>query len=318
MPITREELIADLQAQITPIEPQDSMAEAGRKALLDDVVKMLHHEAGSRIGDDPEEVHDMRVSIRRMRSTFRLLGDYYKPKAIRPYLTEMRRIAQALGGVRDLDVMIEKLRAFQEGFEQRDDLEPVIDQFDQRRTKARKELIRALDKDAYRRFVEDFSSFTTKAGKGALPIDKDDIHPFQVRHLLPGLIYAHIAAVRAYDSALENANDETLHALRIEFKRLRYAVTIFSDVLGTSINDFLSELKTIQDHLGDLNDIRAAKERLDEIAPELEPRALEALYQYVQSMDEAQERLRDGFDEVWKHFNTKTVQRQLAYAVAGL
>ncbi|MCC6801686.1 MAG: CHAD domain-containing protein [Anaerolineae bacterium] len=315
---THQELIAGLQAQIAPIEPQDTMAEAGRKALLDDFVKMLHHEPGSRAGEDPEEVHDMRVATRRMRSTFRLLSAYYKPKAIRDYLAEMRKVAQALGTVRDLDVMIGNLRAFQEGFEGRDDLEPVIEQFDQRRTKARKELLRVLDKGDYDSFIRDFSDFVTKPGRGALSIDTSDVHPYQVRHLLPGLIFEHLAAVRAYESVLEGANDETLHALRIEFKRLRYAVSIFTDVLGGSINDFITELKRIQDHLGNMNDIRAAKERLDEIAPELEADALDALYQYVQSLDDERQRLRDGFDEVWRHFNTKTVQRQLANAVAGL
>lgn len=318
MQTTHDELIAALQAQIVPIEPNDSMAEAGRKALLDDFVKMLHHEPGSRVGEDPEEVHDMRVATRRMRSTFRLLGSYYKPKAIRSYLSDMRRVAQALGAVRDLDVMIVKLRAFQENFEGRDELEPVIAVFDQQRAKARKELIRALDKANYRKFVDDFASFVTKAGKGAVPIDHDDVHPYQVRHLLPGLVYDHIAAVRAYESVLEDASDETLHALRIEFKRLRYAVSIFSDVLGSSINEFADELKRIQDHLGDMNDIHAAKERFDEIAPDLESDALDALYQYVQSLDEERDRLRDGFDDVWRHFNTKTVQRLLANAVAGL
>lgn len=318
MPITREELIASLQAQVTPVEPHDAMAEAGRKALLNDYVKMLSHEAGSRAGEDPEEVHDMRVSTRRIRSTFRLLSDYYKPKAIQPYLSEMRKIARALGAVRDLDVMIERLRAFQADFEGRDELQPVIDQFDQRWTKARKELIRTLDKDDYTTFIKDFSGFVTKTGKGAVSVDADDIHPFQVRHLLPGLIYAHLAAVRAYEPALEGASDETLHALRIEFKRLRYAVSIFSDVLGGSINEFIDELKTIQDHLGTMNDIRATKERLDEIAPELDPRALDALYQYAQTLDDEHQRLRDGFGLVWKRFNTKTVQRQLANAIAGL
>src|SRR4051812_17496203 len=92
-----------LQAQLQPVEPLDTMAEAGRKILLSDLVKMLDHEAGSRSGEDLEDVHDMRVALRRMRSTLRLLADYYKPKTIDPYLVEMRKLAHALGTVRDLD-----------------------------------------------------------------------------------------------------------------------------------------------------------------------------------------------------------------------
>ena len=128
--------------------------------------------------------------------------------------------------------------------------------------------------------------------------------------------------MRAYDQVLGDASDETLHALRIEFKRLRYAVSIFTDVLGTGIDDFIAELKTIQDHLGDLHDIGASEEHLSDIAnsldPETQAEALYALQQYVDQMEQKRAELRAGVGEVWRHFNTKTVQRQLASALAGL
>ncbi len=128
--------------------------------------------------------------------------------------------------------------------------------------------------------------------------------------------------MRAYDHVLADADDLTLHALRIEFKRLRYAVSIFADVLGTGIDEFESELKAIQDHLGDLHDIGASEERLSEIAnrldPETQAEALYALQQYVDQMEQKRADLREGVGEVWRHFNTKTVQRLLTNALAGL
>lgn len=317
-------LTDSLQAQVQPIVPTDLMAEAGRKALLNDFINTLSHEAGSRAGEDPEEVHDMRVGMRRMRSTLRLLGAYYKAKAIDPYLGEIRKIAEALGVVRDLDVMIAELQAYQAKLDAAGspDLQPALDQMDKERTRARKDLIRLLDKSAYRHFVEDFSTFLTKPGKGALPVDADDIHPYQVRHLLPELLYQHLAAVRAYDTALADADAVTLHALRIEFKRLRYAVTIFSDILGGSINEFIAELKAIQDHLGKIADILAAKDRLKSITARLDKetqaQTIAALQQYVDHLDEEQKTLQTSFGEVWKHFNTKTVQRHLSNAVSSL
>ncbi len=318
------QLIESLQAQVKPIEPQDTMAEAGRKALLGDFVKMLQHEAGSRTGEDPEEVHDMRVATRRMRSTLRLLGAYFKPRAIEPYLSELRRLASLLGEVRDLDVMIGNLQSYQENLDadQRDLLQPVLSLFEGQRQKARRDLIRRLDKGSYRRFLDDYAEFVTKPGKGAIPVDLEDVHPYQVRHLLPELIFQHLAAIRAYDSTIEHADVPTLHALRIEFKRLRYAVSIFSDVFGTSIASFADELKTIQDHLGNIADVRAAKDRLSDIADDLDPQdqaeTLAALQHYVDSITEKQDQLRDSFADLWRHFNTKTVQRQLSAAVAGL
>ena len=46
------ERTSQLQTFIQPIDPQDTMAEAGRKVLLHDFIKMLEHEAGSRSGED--------------------------------------------------------------------------------------------------------------------------------------------------------------------------------------------------------------------------------------------------------------------------
>jgi CHAD domain-containing protein len=274
------------------------------------------------VGEDIEEVHDMRVATRRMRSTLRLLEAYYKPKAIQPHLQYLRRIAGMLGAVRDLDVMSADLNAFQEtlGVEKRADLESIFAHLNEELGTARKDLIRLLDKNSYRRFVGEFSDFLTTPGKGAVSVKEDEVHPYQVRHLLPTLIYDHLGAVRAYDHALADADLDTLHALRIEFKRLRYAVSVFSEVLGNSINDFIDELKKIQDHLGTINDLRTAEERLGELASDLDSQGetFAALQQYIEHMREKQQDLRGGVDEVWRRFNSKTVQRQLATAVASL
>ncbi len=319
-----DDLIERLQAQVQPVAPDDTMAEAGRKALLNDLVKMLHHEAGSRLGEDIEEVHDMRVSIRRQRSTFRLLADYYKPKAILPYLEQLRRIGQVLGAVRDLDVLIHDLQEFQATLDpaQSDDLQPVFALLDKKRALARHDLLRALDKKNYQRFINDYAAFLTAPGKGARPVETDDQTPYQVRHLLPPLIYEHLGAVRAYDSVLAEADATTLHALRIEFKRLRYVVTIFTDVLGPSINDFIGELKTIQDQLGRVNDIRTAQDRLSDLIAQLDPKTQEAaiiaLQAYIDRLEVERLGFGDSMADVWQHFNTKTVQRQLATAIAGM
>ncbi len=315
-------LIAYLKDFAQPIQPQDAMAEAGRKALLSDFIRMLETEAGSRAGEDIEAVHDMRVATRRMRSTLRLLAAYYKPKAVQPHLDGLRAVAQALGAVRDLDVMIDAINLFGATLENQTDLQPILDSLNAERNKARKALLRTLDKRDYRRFIEDFSTFLTKAGKGAVPVDPDEIRPYQVRHLLPELIYEHLGAVRAYDDALADADNLTLHALRIEFKRLRYAVSIFADVLGKTSADFITEIKAAQDHLGKLNDLHVAQERLSEIAGKLDGDAqaetLAAIQQYVAHLEAEEAELHAGVDEMWRRFSSRSVQRQLSNAVAGL
>ncbi len=308
----------ELKSQVQAVQPDDTMAEATRKALLPDFLDMLDHEAGSRTGEDIEDVHDMRVATRRMRSALQLLSEYFKPKTVREHSRSLRKIARSLGAVRDLDVLILALQEFQQSLD--DDgkaaLQTIIERLDGERTYARYHLTKLLDKNAYRRFTEDYAAFLIKPGSGARATDSET--PSQLRHVLPTLIYEHLGTVRAYDARIADADPNTLHALRIEFKRLRYLVSLFAEVLGTSIKDFVKELKAIQDHLGRLNDLHVAQERLNAMREDLDEAEAEALGKYVDSLHVEEEKLRAQVDDIWRRFNSKTVQRQLANAIAAL
>jgi CHAD domain-containing protein len=297
------------------------MAEAGRKAILPDFVQMLSNEDGSREGENIEYVHDMRVATRRMRSALRLLADYYKPKAVRAYNQYLRKTARALGTVRDLDVLIDGLESFGKKLRSKADkaaLQDVIARLNAERDDARYYLTRTLDKGAYPRFLGEFAAFLTTEGANAKSNGSTDVLPTQVRHILPALIYSHLGTVRAYDPLVDDADANTLHALRIEFKRLRYLLSLFSDVLGGKAKDFIDELKIIQDHLGRMNDLHAAQERLTDLLSDLSLESADVLNRYIQKLSEEQDTLRAQVPDIWRRFNTKTVQRQLASAVGAL
>ncbi len=317
MALNLAERIEKLSAAIQPVEVEDSMAEAGRKILLAEFVKMLEHETGSRTGEDIEDVHDMRVATRKMRSLFRLLDAYYKRNAIRDYKTELRHLASTLGTVRDLDVLIDNIRAYQETLKapQQADLQQAIDELDKQRETVRRELIDVLDSRLYTRLVKDFSKFLTTPGDAAKTTPKDEVVPTQVRHILPIMIYQRVAAVRAYDSVLADADAPTLHALRIELKQLRYALSLFSEVLGPQSAGYVEEVKGLQDCLGHMNDAVVARGYLNDF---LKDSHLAALTDYVTSLDEKEIALKGQLFELWAQFSTRKIQQKLAYAVLAL
>jgi CHAD domain-containing protein len=76
--------------------------------------------------------------------------------------------------------------------------------------------------------------------------------------LAPLLIYTRLASVRAFNAILPDASIEQLHGLRIEFKKLRYTIEFFREVLGEEARAVIDDLKALQDHLGDLNDAQGA------------------------------------------------------------
>jgi CHAD domain-containing protein len=313
-----EQIIARLQEDRLPVAANEPVAEAGRKVLRGEFIKMLQHEAGSRTGEDIEDVHKMRVAIRQSRSAIRLLDTWFKPGLLRAYRKDLRRVMRALGEVRDLDVMIHDLSIFQQSPDaaQATALRDVIESLDQRRAVARASLLAVLDSKAYRRFVRSYADFLMTPGAGANT--PGSAVPFQVRHVLPGMIYDHLAAVRAYDTLLADADAMTLHALRIEFKGLRYSVTLFSDVLGKEIKDFIEELKQIQDLLGRLNDIEVARDSFIDLMEDLDGDQNAALWLYVNHLDAEKPALLEKVPVAWQRFNTKSVQRKLALAVAAL
>jgi CHAD domain-containing protein len=334
-----DDYAAQLESQVQSVSPQDTMAEAGRKVLLADFIKMLKHEAGARTGDDLEDVHDMRVATRRMRSALRLFESYFKPKWIDAYSRRLRKIARALGVVRDLDVLIQSVEQYGAllelpkrashkklsdeekaerdaaktlADEQQTALATALESLKTRRDEARADLIDVLDSKSYRRFAQEFGEFLTTAGQG---VAKDAGYP--VGLVLPNVIYEQLMAVRIHDHEVEAHTPETLHALRVEFKRLRYTVSFFDAVLGKEIDEFIDELKKIQDHLGRLNDVVVAQAALSDTLSETNetPAALQV---YLEKLAAEQAELQEGFVEVWKRFNTKSVQKKLALAIAGI
>jgi CHAD domain-containing protein len=318
-----------LQATIQPLKPEETMAEAGRQILLREFIKMRSRENGVRHDKDIEDVHDMRVAIRRQRSAFRLLEVYYKSKPVRPLIQSLKALARVLGDVRDLDVMIEDLKQAQAQYSQDDSgFEDMIDTLEKKRRKCFKKLIAFLDDKAYGKFIQNYVAFLTQPGAGAKSTDSDIVTPFQVRHILPGLLHEYLAAVRAYDAVIgediDSVDDAVLHALRIEFKRLRYATNFFSDVLGVSGDEFINEIKAMQDHLGRMNDIYVAENQIKSYLEnrneenDAAPEGGDGLQDYVEALRKEHAELKAGFPAVWKHFNSRTVQRKLSDALLVL
>lgn len=311
--------------------PTDPLAEAGRKILLFHFAEMVRHEEGTRKGDDPEDLHDMRVATRRMRAALRLFGDAYKPKAIKPFLKGLREAGQALGAVRDMDVFIEKAQKYVESLpeSERSGLDPLLAAWNYDREVDREKLLEHLDSPSFLHFKQKFNHFLQTPGAGAC---QEDLlvapAPRLARDIAPVLIYTRISEVRAYETILNTATLEQLHALRIEFKRLRYAVEFFREILGEQSKDVINTLKEIQDHLGDLNDARVASQMITDFLNTWESRQEEQLLMnrlnpepivaFLAAKMAERHNLMITFPQTWEKFIGPEFRKNLALAVAVL
>ncbi|QPC81850.1 CHAD domain-containing protein [Phototrophicus methaneseepsis] len=314
-----EKSMARLEAHLSPIGGEDTVAQAGRKILLQNFVKIAQNEEGSRAGEDIEFVHDMRVATRRTRSAVRVFDPYLKGKALAPYTKAIRKTARRLGRVRDLDVMIADLTAYQAELEgaPAEAIKSIIELLIVKRDNAREKLVSWFDSKKYRDFSKKYAQFLLDDGKGVVEPDSL-IEPHQVRHVAPLMIYDALAAVRAYDVVIADADFETLHALRVAFKRLRYTIDSFKDVLGTTATAYIDEIKAMQDYLGRLNDVVVAHERLEELG-KLTAEQIAARDAYLAKLEqEANERVTNFIQEAWEPFNKRVVQSKLSNAILAL
>ena len=314
-------------AETAGIQVDDPMAEAARKVLLFHFERMLLHEPGSRLGEDIEAVHDMRVATRRMRSAFRLFKPFFNYTTIEPFVRDLRQTGRVLGDVRDLDVFMEKAQHFLADHPDTD-LTPLFEAWEKRLYKARQKLVRHLDSKSFARFVKRFNRFLNTPGMGAVPVPEDRVTAFQVRHLAPRMIYTRYEQVRAYETVLDNGDITTLHALRIDFKRLRYTLEFFEHVLGPGASAVIKEIKGMQDHLGDLNDAEVAGIVLQEFVDDynceysgiplfMRPN-INGVLDYAAARAAEKETLLESFPAAWQRFNRENVRRDLALAVSVL
>ncbi len=327
---------------VPPMLPDEPMSEAGRKAMYTHFLKMLANEAGTRLGEDIEALHDMRVSTRRMRAAYRIFADYYDQKILAPFNKGLRRTGAMLGAVRDLDVLLEKAQAWEAevgaepvvvaalvtdgGSPSNRSLEPLLADWRTRREVARRQMLEYLDSPAYRRLVADFQAFLTTPGAGALPVAAGVPAPYQVRHVAPRLIFTRYEAVRAYEPILDGAPLTTYHALRIDFKRLRYELEFFREVLGPETPGLIKTTVAMQDLLGALQDAYVAEGLIGEfLAAQKAKRKkryaggeLADVEAYLETQRAAQQTLVQAFPALWAEIVGLDFRRTLALAVAAL
>ncbi|MCY7418862.1 MAG: CHAD domain-containing protein, partial [Chloroflexi bacterium] len=171
------------------VTADDPLSEAGRKVLRMHLARMLAAESGTRLGEDIEQLHKMRVATRRMRSMWRVFDGAYRPRTQLRYVRELKVVAASLGAVRDLDVLVEGLDAYTAELAEPTvgAMAPLRYELTERRDAARTALIELLDSRRYQDFVSDYLEFVD--APGAAELRPEPGLPVLVRHTAGGRIW---------------------------------------------------------------------------------------------------------------------------------
>ncbi|MCK9519208.1 MAG: CHAD domain-containing protein [Dehalococcoidia bacterium] len=223
----------------------------------------LANEAGTRLGEDREALHDMRVAARRMRAALQTFRPYL-PARLQAYREELAGVARALGDVRDLDVQLERLSEWRSSVEPEvaEALGPLEAVLLAERDAARSRMFEVLDAGRYERLVE---RFTEVLRRGVPPAFVPAQQPIPA--VAPGLIEKRYQRLRKRGDAIDAQSPASeYHLLRIEAKKLRYALEFVGPIYGKPAVRFSERVTALQDVLGEHQDAHVAVAALEGLA----------------------------------------------------
>ena len=230
-------------------DPQEWLADVLRERFAE--VVSNREAALSETG--VEGVHDMRVAIRRLRSMisdFARIAEKFPLKNVRK---DLKRLADALGEVRDADVSIEALRKLRDKADD-EKVTTGIDIFIERFRAQRAEAIEQLKPYLSPEYIGDLSAQFEKALKSS--INQREL--FTVSNLADAqgqIISNRVDDFRKLaDAFYDPFSVKSLHRLRIAGKHLRYAIELFLPDLQTEAKDLAESVAKMQTHLGEVHD----------------------------------------------------------------
>ena len=229
--------------------PKDPL-EALQARLRSQVWALLAKDPGTRLGRDPESLHDMRVAARRARALLRA-GRPLFSNDVAELESELRWLGEKLGAVRDLDVLVERLRSAADRLDEVDrrTARTMLRTLDRRRSAARTALLKALDSERYFALLDSFAVQVDALSSACVDVTLADIAKRELKKL--------DNRVRA---TAADAPDDELHALRKRGKRVRYAFELAGD--GSAVK----RAKAFQDVLGEHRDSVVAESALRDLA----------------------------------------------------
>ncbi|MBR7958444.1 CHAD domain-containing protein [Burkholderia cenocepacia] len=255
-------------ATLVKAQPVDLTGIRTQRAALfalsgDITAQWLGNECGVLDRDDPEFVHQMRVALRRLRTLMRFFPRFTDRQWRDTLGVDLRWLAKLLGTVRDWDVFAtESLPALIAADGGSSDWDGTLDAARAQSMAARVELRQALHSARYARLTLGWLEWLSAL---ALPAADGDDAPSLRRHATKRVrrLFGHL-----YGSpSLTSLDTAARHQVRIDAKRLRYALEFFASLASRRTRtETVKTLARVQSVLGEANDAMVALRHLEQLA----------------------------------------------------
>ncbi len=247
--------------------PRDASAAEALSTILSSCLRHIAlHAAEARKRESSEAIHQIRVSLRRLRA---VLGDYARSFACEELKTLAKRardLALLLSPARDLDVFLSDILLPAREFVTHPlSLDKLAENAQARRKAAWATARSALDHADCRLFLIDVA----EVALCGVPRFTANIAPpasLPARDLAGEVLDRALHKVKNVGERLDALTTEERHDFRKRLKKLRYPAEFFAslfDAKGTK--KFFACLTDLQDDLGSLNDVATARALLQDM-----------------------------------------------------
>ncbi len=284
-------------------------ADFAVKTIFSRLLKTIKDNEQGAIADiDSEFLHDFRVSVRRTRSGLSQLKGVL-PEDITVYYTDFFSwLGQITGPTRDLDVYLLRFENDKKALpaDIQEDLNPLYDFLLEKKQKSRLELTQKLKSSKYITTLLEWEQYLKQPPP--LQPETPDAR-LTIKELADRKIWKIYKRVMHRGEAITpHSAADSLHSLRKSCKKLRYLMEFFQNLYPEhQIKYLISDLKALQDVLGDFQDFnvqeRAIKLFSEEmIRNDIPAKTFLAMGVLFQALDAKKCNARKHFSSRFEHF----------------
>lgn len=272
--------------------------------LADQYAELLQQESRVRCSD-PEGIHKMRVSTRRMRSVLASYRRILEPEPARRLRGELKWAAAVLGAARDVQVMHKRLQALLAGQQPELVLGPVSARIDADMARDYQQafghVLQMLADDRYFQLLADLEelidhpALTPAAGEGAREATLTTLRKDRRRLR---------RTVRSASAMGPAARADGLHEARKEAKRLRYAAELSGPVQPGVARGVADAAERVQKVLGEHQDSVVTRQHLRRMGAAATERGENGFtFGRLHALEELRgDAAEESFNHVWKGF----------------
>ena len=222
------------------LDPISKYAVKETKLRLKRFSKNLRHAA--KHPEDPEAIHDLRVSIRRVVQAFKTFGELLDPAPVKKLRRRLHKVMDLCAAVRNCDVALTLLD--QVGLT----AGASVSRLKKTRGDAAEKLHRSLKKERRNRHAPPDPRSHPREREWKL----DQNLEANLSRALPALAEEFFGSGTVALAA--HASYRKLHQFRLQAKRFRYTLELFERFYGSEMESGAGILKELQDRLGAIND----------------------------------------------------------------